>query len=75
MESVQERKKKIQLQLLIEKGLREGLGLIGSWKGWGEGDRFTFLFLSSAAYFSAACTMFSMSSLLSPPEDWMMTGE
>lgn len=33
----------------------------------------TFLRLSSSAYFSAFFTMFSISSLLRPPEDWITT--
>ena len=33
----------------------------------------TFLLMSSSAYFSAFLIMFSMSSLLRPPEDWITT--
>lgn len=36
-------------------------------------DHITFLRLSSSAYFSAFFTMFSISSLLRPPEDWITT--
>lgn len=35
----------------------------------------TFLLRSSSAYFSAFFTMFSMSSLLRPPEDWITTAQ
>ena len=36
-------------------------------------DARTFRLLSSAAYFSAFFTMFSISSLLRPPDDWITT--
>jgi len=35
----------------------------------------TFFFLSSSACFSALRTMFSISSLLRPPDDWITTGD
>lgn len=36
--------------------------------------KLTFRLLSSSAYLSAFLIIFSMSSLLSPPEDWITTG-
>ena len=44
-----------------------------AFSAWLTVSTISFFFLSSSANFSACCTMFSMSSLLNPPLDWITT--